>query len=58
MRIYFFTAPFFSVNRFILPMTEKRRMQEAVSIPAAATQKSTLLSGHAFYFANIIRPFR
>ena len=33
-------------------------MQEAVSIPAAATQKSMLLSEHAFLFANIIRPFR
>ena len=58
MRIHFFTAPFFSVNRFILPMTEKRRMQEAVSIPAAGHAKSMLLSEHAFYFANIIRPFR
>ena len=33
-------------------------MQEAVSIPAAATQKSMLLSKHAFYFAKIIHPFR
>ncbi len=33
-------------------------MQEAVSIPAAGHAKNMLLSEHAFYFANIIHPFR
>ncbi len=31
MRIHFFTAPFFAVNRCILPMTEKKEEANAGS---------------------------
>ena len=61
MRIHFFTASFFCRQSlyFAYDREEGRggcRKRCLFLLPA--TQKSMLLSEHAFYFANIIRPFQ
>ena len=61
MKIHFFTAPFFSVNRCILPMTEKKKEADAGSGVYSCwrpRKKACSFRGMLFLFANIIHPFR
>ena len=61
MRIHFFTAPFFRRQSlyFTYDGEEGRGgCRKRCLFLLLTTQKNMLLSEHAFYFANIIHPFR